>query len=200
MWRARGHDKFVMARPTDIIRKDKGGCMKRVFFLLLGLSVLFFFQASQAAAQSAKIAVVDFDKIQKTSKPFQKTSADMKKKFEELQKKLDDERNALAKLEEEFKKQSMMLSLDAQEDKKRELEKKRRYAKYLYEESTQEMKDTEMEALRKLTKELEKVVEKIGAKEGYTVILEKKALGILYYDKSVDITDRVIEAYDKMSQ
>ena len=124
----------------------------------------------------------------------------VKKKFDDMQQKLNEERNALTKLEEEFKKQSMMLSLDAQEDKKRELEKKRRYAKYLYEESTQEMKDAEMEALRKLTRELEKVVEKIGAKEGYTVILEKKALGILYYDKSVDITDRVIEAYDKMSQ
>lgn len=174
--------------------------MKRVLLLLLGVSMVVCSQASQAAPQGTKIAVVDLDKFQKTSKVFQKAAATMKKKFEDLQKKLDDERTALSKLEEDFKKQSMMLSLDAQEDKKRELEKKRRYYKYLYEEYTQEMKDAEMEAIRKIMKELEKVVEKIGDQEGYTVILEKRTLGLVYYNKSVDITDRVVEAYDKMYQ
>jgi len=174
--------------------------MKRAFFLIFGLSMIFFFQANQVAAQSTKIAVVDLDKFQKTSKVFQKTAAEMKKKFEELQKKLDEERNAVSKLEDEFKKQSMMLSLDAQEDKKREMEKKRRYFKYLYEEYTQEMKDAETEAIRKIMKELEKVVEKIGEKEGFTVILEKRTLGLVYYSKAIDITDRVVDAYDKMYQ
>ena len=53
-----------------------------------------------------------------------------------MQQKLNDERNALAKLDDEFKKQSMMLSLDAQEDKKRELEKKQRQFKFMYDEFT----------------------------------------------------------------
>lgn len=174
--------------------------MKKLLFFLLGLSMVFWSQSSQAAAQPAKIAVVDLDKFQKTSKVFQKTAAGMKQKFEDLQKKLDEERAAVSRLEDDFKKQSMMLSLDAQEDKKRELEKKRRYYKYLYEEYTQEMKDSEMEAIRKIMKELEKVVEKIGEQEGYTVILEKRTLGLVYYNKTVDITDRVVEAYDKMYQ
>jgi outer membrane protein len=180
--------------------KNEGGFMKRFLVFLLGLSMFFCFQASQAAAQTAKIGVVDLDKFQKTSKVFQKTAATMKKKYEELQKKLDDERDALTKLDEDFKKQSMMLSLDAQEDKKRELEKKRRYVKYLYDDYTQEMKDTETEAIKKIMKELEKVVEKIGEKENYTAILEKRTLGLVYFNKAIDLTDRVIEAYDKMYQ
>jgi len=71
-----------------------------------------------------KIGVVDLQKLQKNSKAFQKASLSVKKKFDDMQQKLNDERTALAKLEEDFKKQTMMLSLDAQEDKKRELEKK----------------------------------------------------------------------------
>jgi outer membrane protein len=161
---------------------------------------LFFFQTGPATAQAVKIAVVNLDRFQQTSKVFQKTGAVMKSKFEELQKKLDEERNILAKLEEDFKKQSMMLSLDAQEDKKRELEKKRRYYKYLHDEFTQEMKDSEMEAIRKIMEELEKVVEKIAEKEGYTLILERRTMGLVYYSKSIDITDRVVEAYDKTYQ
>lgn len=172
--------------------------MKRVWFLLIVLTMVFFFQSSQAASQPVKIAVVDTDKFQKISKAYQKTAAEMKKKFEEIRKKLDDERNAVAKLEEDFKKQSMMLSLDAQEDKQRELERKRRYYRYLYEDLTQEMKDSETEAIKKILKELEKIVEKIGEQDGYTVIIDRRTQGLLYYNKSVDITDRVVEAYDKM--
>jgi outer membrane protein len=189
-----------VARVIEIFVNNEGGIMKRFFFLLLGLALVFCFQASRATAESTKIGVVDLDKFQKTSKVFQKTAAAMKKKYEELQKKLDEERDALTKLDEEFKKQSMMLSLDAQEDKKRELDKKRRYVKYLYDEYTQDMKDTETEAMKKIMKELEKVVEKLGEKEGFTAILEKRTLGLVYYNKAVDITDRVIDAYDKMYQ
>jgi outer membrane protein len=174
--------------------------MKRVVFLASALITLFFLQTSPVTAEPVKIAVVNLDRFQQTSKAFQKTAAVMKSKFEELQKKLDEERNILAKLEEDFKKQSMMLSLDAQEGKKRELERKRRYYKYLHDEFTQEMQETEMEAIRKIMGELEKVVEKLAEKEGYTLILERRTMGLIYYNKAVDITDRVIEAYDKMYQ
>jgi len=115
-----------------------------------------------------------------------------------MQKKLDEEKNALLELEQDFKKQSMMLSLDAQEDKKRELEKKTRYYKYLYEDFTQDMKDAEMEATKSVGKELEKVVQKIAEKDAYTLILERRTVGLIFYDDAIDITDQVTKAYDKM--
>jgi outer membrane protein len=157
-------------------------------------------QAAQAASPAVKIGVVDLQKFQKNSKAFQKTGSVVKKKFDEMQSKLDQERDALSKLEEEFKKQSAMLSLDAQEDKKKEVEKKRRHYKYLYDEFTQEMKDTEVEAIKKIMQELEKVVSKMAEKEAYTLILERRVLGLIYYNDAIDITDRVTEAYDKSKQ
>jgi outer membrane protein len=69
----------------------------------------------------------------------------------------------------------------------------------MYDEYTQEMKDTEMEAMKKVMKELEKVVEKIGDKEGYTIILERRTVGLLYFNNAIDLTDRVTEAYDKQN-
>jgi outer membrane protein len=180
--------------------KTKGGFMKKILVLAVGLAIVCFFRASLASAQPVKIAIIDLDKFQKTSKSFQKAGAVFKKHLEDLQKKLDDERNAVAKLEEEFKKQSMMLSLDAQEDKRRELEKKRRYYKYLYDEFSQEMKEAETEEIKKVMQELEKVVAKIGEKEGYTLIVERRTPGLIYFNKATDITDRVIEAYDKTTQ
>jgi outer membrane protein len=91
-----------------------------------------------------------------------------------------------------------MLSLDAKEDKRRDMDKKRRYYQYLYEDLTQEMKNAEMEATKQVTKELEKVVDKLGKSEGYKLILERKAVGIIYFDDAIDMTNRVIDAYDRM--
>ena len=158
---------------------------------------MVFLQPAPVAAQGVKIGVVDLQKFQKNSRSFQKASVSVKKKFDDMQQKLNDERNALAKLDEEFKKQSMMLSLDAQEDKKRELEKKQRQFKFMYDEYTQEMKETEMDAIKKVMKELEKIVEKMAEKEGYTIILERRTLGLLYFNNAIDLTDRVTDAYDK---
>lgn len=172
--------------------------MKQLIALLIGASFALFSVAETNAAPptSNKIGVVDIQKFQKKSKNFQVISARVKKKFDAMQQKLDDERNALIRLEDDFKKQSMMLSLDAQEDKKRELEKKRRYYKYIYEDLSQEMKDTESEATSDIGKELEKIVKKIAEKDGYTLILEKRTLGMIYYSEVIDLTDRVVEVYD----
>ena len=173
--------------------------MKGLICVLLGLLTMVFLQPAPLAAQNVKVGVVDLQKFQKNSKAFQKASVGVKKKFDDMQQKLNDERNAVGKLDEELKKQSMMLSLDAQEDKKRELEKKQRQFKFMYDEFSQEMKDTEMEAIKKVMKELEKIVEKIGEKEGYTIILERRTLGLLYFNNTIDLTDRVTDAYDKLN-
>ncbi len=174
--------------------------MKGLTCLFLGLlAVVFFFPAAPLAAQSVKVGVVDLQKFQKNSKAFQKASISVKKKFDDMQQQLNNERDALAKLEDEFKKQNMMLSLDAQEDKKRELDKKQRHFKFMYDDFTQEMKDTEIDTMKKITKELQKIVEKIGEKEGYTIILESRTVGLLYFNNTIDITDRVTDAYDKQN-
>jgi Skp family chaperone for outer membrane proteins len=41
-----------------------------------------------------------------------------------------------------------------------------------------------------------KIIRKIAADEGYLIILEKNETIILFGSKSIDLTDRVIKAYD----
>ena len=172
--------------------------MKISYSLILCMFTIFFFHVDASGAGPKKIGVVDIQSFQNNSKTFQKTRAELKKKFDAMQQKLDAEKKALLKLEEDLNKQSMMLSLDAKEDKKRALDKKRRYYQYLYKDFAQEMKNLEMEATKKIGKELEKVVQKIGESEGYMLILEKRTLGLIFYDDSLDLTERVTKAYDSL--
>ncbi len=171
--------------------------MKKVILAIVAL-VLLTVSSVWGAEQTCKIGVVDMDKFQQNSVAFQKIRLKLEKRFTELRKKLDEQKQEVMKLEEELKKQSLMLSLDAKEDKQRELEKKKRYYQYLYNEFTQEIREAKDDARRMVGKNLEKIVGDIGDKEGFTLILEKGTIGLMYYKDSIDITDKVIAAYDKM--
>jgi outer membrane protein len=172
--------------------------MKKIFWVLLGVMFLFSVQYTGAFASDVKIGVLDMKRLQQHSANFQRIKEGLKKKYNAFQKKLDVERQQIDKLEKDLQKQAMMLSLDAKENKEMELGKLTRHYKYMVGEVTQEMKDAEFEATRKVGREIEKVVEKIGKKEGYTVILEQGTTGLVYYNDAIDITAQVIKAYDQM--
>jgi len=171
--------------------------MKKLFLILLGATFLCSMQYEKALAADVKIGVLDMKRLQQRSANFQRTKDELKKKYNAFQKKLDAERAQIDKLKQGLEKQSMMLSLDAKENKEMELGKLTRHYKYMVGEVTQEMKDAEYEATRKVGREIEKIVQKIAKKEGYTLILEQGAVGLVYYDNTIDITARVIKAYDQ---
>ena len=175
----------------------KGGKMKKISLLFVCFSLLFCFQNQSVRAEGVKIGILNMKRLQQNSVKFQSIRENLKKKFNALQKKLDAERTQITKIEEDLRKQSMMLSLDAKEDKEMELGKRTRHYKYMYGEVTQEMKDAEFEATRKVGKEIEDIVENIAKKEGYTLILEEAAVGLIYFESSIDITNQVTKAYDK---
>ncbi len=186
-------------RQSSIVNRE-GVEMKKISLLFLCFSLLFCLQNRIVWAEGIKIGVLNMKKLQQNSVRFQKIREGLKKKFNALQKKLDGERAQIAKIEEELRKQSMMLSLDAKEDKEMELGKRTRHYKYMYSEVTQEMKDAEFEATRKVGNEIEKIVEKMSQKQQYTIILEDGTVGLIYYDIAIDITNQVTEAYDKLGK
>ena len=177
-----------------------GGNMKQLFQLGLGIFIILCFQYTALGQSTFKVGVVDIQRLQNQSKAIQRARAKLKKKFDALQQRVADEKEAVRKLEEDFRKQSVMLSLDAKQDKKRELDRKKRYYKYIYEDFVQEMKEVEREETKKVFKDLEKVVDNIARKQNFDLILEAKSMGLIYYDDAIDITDRVTKDYDKMKQ
>jgi len=170
--------------------------MKKMFCWFFCIAFILGLQNYAFSAEKLKVGVIDVQEIQDKSKTCAKIRDELKVKFDNLQNKLNKEQEELVKLEEDLKKQSMMLSLDAKEDRQKELAKKRRYFKYLYDDYTQQMKDEEIEARKKVSRAIEKIVSNIAEKEGYTLIFERREVGLLYCDNSIDITRQVIQAYD----
>jgi len=173
--------------------------MKRVLsvFLFFVMTLFLFNQlAFGAGTSSTKIAVVDIQKLQAISKKFQAIKAQIQKKVDQLEKELNDQKEELMKIEAEFRKQSLMLSLDAQADKQKELKQKRLHLEYLYKDYTEQMKDTVREAEQKLLMDLKGITKKIAEKDGYLLVFEIRSPGLIVYDDTIDITDKVVQAYD----
>ncbi len=170
--------------------------MKYGISLIVGIMFLFGIQFNAFSADY-KIGVVDLQKLQRDSSEFKKLSETYAKKLEPKKKEFEREKEGLRQLDEEMRKQNMMLSLDAKEDKMKEYGKITRRLKYLENELMQEAKEAELEMRRSVMKRVAEVVGEIGKKGGYTIILEKGSGGLVYSSDSIDITDKLIKAYDR---
>ena len=60
-----------------------------------------------------------------------------------------------------------------------------------------EMREAEKKALQPIFKELEEVIKEMAQKEGYHLIIEKNMPGIYWTSPEVEITQQVIELYDR---
>jgi len=169
--------------------------MRRWFclFFVVGLMVCW----KGMAFSEQKIGVVDLQRCIQESQEGKKVAQELEAKKAALQKKIDQKQDELTKLKDELEKKGMMLSLDAQEDKRKEFDRKRREFQFLYEDLSEEMRQAEADARRKILSDLEKVVQDLGKKEGVSIIFERRASGIMYIDNALDLTDKAIKAYDQ---
>jgi len=174
--------------------------MKKSFFFSAIIVVILLIYNVVLAEDFARVGLIDLQRCIKESKEGQKVFQILKKKKDDLQKRLDAMQRELVELRKELDKQAMMLSMDAQEDKQKTIERKTRELKYLYKDLNEEMVRSQEKEKQRIFKELEKIIEKIGSEENYTLIMGKRVGGVLYFSKSIDITDQVIKAYDQKNE
>ena len=89
-----------------------------------------------------------------------------------------------------------MMTPDARASKEREYQNKLREFQRWGEDNQNELNQKRMEMERNISIALVKVIQKLGADEGYTLILEKNESIVLFASKTIDITDRAIKAFD----
>lgn len=168
--------------------------MKKIF-----LAVGFILCASIAfsAEKMVKIGYVDLQKSLNESEQGKEAKASFNKRVEELQRTLDEKQNELKKLQEELEKQKGLLTPEARGDKEKTYQQKIKDAQRFAKDSQEELQQKDAELTRKIINDLKDIIKKVGNEEAYTIILEKGEAAVLFAAEGVDITDRVIKAYNK---
>lgn len=169
--------------------------MKRLALLLV---VFSFLVGAQAYAEEIKIGSIDLIRALNDSDAGKKAKSDLELLIKTKQAALDEKGKAFEKMKGDIEKQSSALSAEARKAKEEELEKMARDYQRLVADSQSEIKKKEGEFTNEIIKDMRAIIEKIGASEGYTIILEGSDGQILFKKKEIDLTDVVIKKHNEL--
>ena len=99
-------------------------------------------------------------------------------------------------MKQDLEKKSLVLKDDQRKSLADEFERKRRDLRRKLEDSDQDLRKKDSELTGKILRRLAVVIQEIGARDGYTVILENSASSVLYGADSIDLTPEVIRTFD----
>ncbi|MEZ4819306.1 MAG: OmpH family outer membrane protein [Bdellovibrionota bacterium] len=167
--------------------------MKKVCALILMVLISSFATAAESKLQ---IAVFDAQEVLDTVEQGKAAS----KRMEELQlakkSEFDQKKKDLEKMKQDLDSQALVLSKDAFAKKEREFQEA--YIKFQQEAAVAErdLQKKEFEETSVIYKNINAIIQKMGKDKDYDFILEKNQGAVTYF-KSGDITDKVIELYNK---
>jgi outer membrane protein len=164
---------------------------------LLVLVTLFFgVGAAPVSAEAVKIGLVDLQKVlvesKKTKEPLAKLKAEMDAKNRDLEAQEKKIRQMVADLE----KQQSVLSDTAKKEKEKAIQKAKVDLNRTAEDLNREFGERERDMRQRLVREVTAVVQDYGKKNGYLLIIEVRAAGVMYSSEGADISKEIIAAYD----
>ncbi|OGP77193.1 MAG: hypothetical protein A2V86_11325 [Deltaproteobacteria bacterium RBG_16_49_23] len=149
-----------------------------------------------ASADSLKIGVVDIQKAVNECNAGKEAKKAIVKEVEKGQRQFADKQKELQTMKESLDKQAPMLNPDVRATKEKDLQNRVREFQRWQEDSQNELNQKRTEIERNISLGLQKVIQKLGADEGYTFIMELNEAVVLFASKTIDLTDRVIKLHD----
>jgi len=159
-----------------------------LFFLLL-LAVPVWGQ------QKMKIGFVDLEKAIQTSKAGKNAKAKFQAQVKKVEANLLKEKAGLEKFRAEAEKKGLLLKEGEKRNLEREFQRRLRDYQVRMRDSQEELRAREREVMDNILKQIANVVSEVGKQEKFTLILPRSQL--LYVDQGVDITQKVVDLYDR---
>jgi len=174
--------------------------MKRMFLILIISTFIAFAAMSANAEESPKIGFIQTQKVILQTKAGKEGYATLEKLVEEKKQQMQSQESLIKGLEEELSKQGKMLSDSSRLEKREELQKQYKEFSRMKEDAKLEIGNREKALLDKIIEQLASVIETVGKREGYTLILDAEGPSVLFADSAKDISPLIIEEFDKASK
>lgn len=164
----------------------------------LGIIIaLFWVSGVSHAADVAKIGIVDLQRIIDTSNVGISASEEIKEQGRRMEQTLKQKESELEELKQTLDQRAVVMSQEALEEKKRVLRIKTNDFKSLRKRYLDRLKEMNVKLSNQIKEDVFAIVEDVGRQGGYQLILERQIGGVVYAPKAIDITDRVIEEYNR---
>ncbi len=171
--------------------------MKRQGWIIAGITMLALVLTALPVAAAEKTGFVDIREVMVASNAGKKAAEDFRKTYEKEKAAIVEKENELKKLREELDKQRPLLKEEVIKERDSVLQKKYRDYQLLIKDSEEELRAKDQELSKKMLPDILKLVQAIGEKEKYTMIIDMGQIPLAYYAKENDLTKRVIEEFNR---
>ncbi|MGA3207338.1 MAG: OmpH family outer membrane protein [Syntrophales bacterium] len=167
--------------------------------LLISMVFVFLslFLCSTCAFAAEKIGFIDMREIMVKSDAGRKAADDFGKLYEKDKAMIQQREGEMRKLKEDLDKQRSVLTETALKEKEAAYQKKFRDYQLLVKDSNEELQTRDQELSKKLVPDILKIINVIGDKEKYTLIIDVGSTPVAYFAKENNLTQKVIEEFNK---
>ena len=167
--------------------------------LLISMVFVFLslFLCSTCAFAAEKIGFIDMREIMVKSDAGRKAADDFGKLYEKDKAMIQQREGEMRKLKEDLDKQRSVLTETALKEKEAAYQKKFRDYQLLVKDSNEELQTRDQELSKKLVPDILKIINVIGDKEKYTLIIDVGSTSVAYFAKENNLTQKVIEEFNK---
>lgn len=170
------------------------------FIACLSASLTFTAPSAASGKESLKIGIVDFREIALGSKAGKAAKARLEKLAEKLQKEMKAEQAKLLARQKELDAAIPRLTVTEREDRTASLERDGAAFQRLLEDKTEELKNAETASIQELANQFDRILKAYAIEKSFSVILEAQQPGLLYFDKSLDLSTELIKRFDRTSK
>jgi outer membrane protein len=141
---------------------------------------------------------VNLNEVLVKSDAGKKAEEQFKKFFEKDRSSIQDKEKELQKLKDDLERQRPVLKEEAWKAKETDYQKKFRDYQLMVKDANEELKAKNQDMLKSMVPEIANVINAIGDREQYTMIVDISSVPLAFYDKKNDITKRVIDEFNKV--
>ena len=181
--------------PNIIMKGEITMCGKRLV-IIIGIILFMGGWLGSVLAAELKIGCVDIQKAVNECNAGKEAKKALTKEAEKFQRLIAEKQKELQTMKDTLDKQDKMLTPESRAAKEKEFQAKVRDFQRWGQDNQNELNQKQKDLERNIAVGIQKVVQKIGAEEGYTLILDKNEPMVLFASRSVDLTDQVIKILD----
>lgn len=148
------------------------------------------------ATEPFKVGIVDMIRALNESDAGKRAKTDLEALIKAKQTSIDEKGKAIEKIKADFEKQASAISSEAKKTKEAELERLVRDYQRIVADSQAEIKKKESDLTGDILKELREIVLKTSKDEKFSLVLEQAEGLILYNDKNLDLTEKIITIFN----
>lgn len=166
--------------------------MRKILLLTAG----FFMLSAVSAYAQQKVGYIDIKVVIRDSKAGKEANSSFQKEVETKRAVIEQKRKALEDMRQDFVKNRSVMSESKIKTMAESIERKQKDLERTTEDVRVELQRKDLELTQTVLKDIEAIVNEIGKKENFDLIVERSEAGILFGSDASDITQKVVTAYD----